>query len=118
MEASQHNELQIIQSYVNNKTIEDSPSKTVKMEDVTSSSTSSQSLLEIPTAGSAPKSADSKPVKKRKSWGQVLPEPKTNLAPRKVIDFTTRQCPVVRLFTMLTDVCSAPRQQTRRNSDG
>ncbi|PHH51687.1 Transcriptional activator hac1 [Ceratocystis fimbriata CBS 114723] len=26
---------------------------------------------------------DKKPVKKRKSWGQVLPEPKTNLPPRK-----------------------------------
>ncbi|KAH7018241.1 uncharacterized protein B0I36DRAFT_335567 [Microdochium trichocladiopsis] len=32
----------------------------------------------------APESAgDKKPVKKRKSWGQVLPEPKTNLPPRK-----------------------------------
>ncbi|KAH0531463.1 hypothetical protein TsFJ059_000292 [Trichoderma semiorbis] len=28
-------------------------------------------------------SSDKKPVKKRKSWGQVLPEPKTNLPPRK-----------------------------------
>ncbi|KAI1734962.1 hypothetical protein F4680DRAFT_461997 [Xylaria scruposa] len=27
--------------------------------------------------------AEKKPVKKRKSWGQVLPEPKTNLPPRK-----------------------------------
>ncbi|KAM0255579.1 hypothetical protein ACHAQJ_005581 [Trichoderma viride] len=27
--------------------------------------------------------SDKKPVKKRKSWGQVLPEPKTNLPPRK-----------------------------------
>lgn len=26
--------------------------------------------------------AEKKPVKKRKSWGQVLPEPKTNLPPR------------------------------------
>lgn len=26
-----------------------------------------------------------KPTKKRKSWGQVLPEPKTNLPPRFVI---------------------------------
>lgn len=25
---------------------------------------------------------DKKPTKKRKSWGQVLPEPKTNLPPR------------------------------------
>ncbi|KAL7922814.1 transcriptional activator hac1 [Trichoderma austrokoningii] len=28
-------------------------------------------------------SSDKKPAKKRKSWGQVLPEPKTNLPPRK-----------------------------------
>ncbi|KAL1864037.1 transcription factor that binds to CRE motif [Diaporthe australafricana] len=28
-------------------------------------------------------SDDKKPTKKRKSWGQVLPEPKTNLPPRK-----------------------------------
>lgn len=27
-------------------------------------------------------SDDKKPTKKRKSWGQVLPEPKTNLPPR------------------------------------
>jgi transcriptional activator HAC1 len=27
-------------------------------------------------------SSDKKPTKKRKSWGQVLPEPKTNLPPR------------------------------------
>lgn len=26
-----------------------------------------------------------KPTKKRKSWGQVLPEPKTNLPPRSVL---------------------------------
>jgi len=31
----------------------------------------------------APETAgDKKPTKKRKSWGQVLPEPKTNLPPR------------------------------------
>lgn len=30
----------------------------------------------------APESGDKKPTKKRKSWGQVLPEPKTNLPPR------------------------------------
>lgn len=29
-------------------------------------------------------SSDRKPTKKRKSWGQVLPEPKTNLPPRYV----------------------------------
>ncbi|POR36365.1 Transcriptional activator HAC1 [Tolypocladium paradoxum] len=31
----------------------------------------------------APTSSDKKQTKKRKSWGQVLPEPKTNLPPRK-----------------------------------
>jgi transcriptional activator HAC1 len=30
-----------------------------------------------------PSTSDKKPTKKRKSWGQVLPEPKTNLPPRK-----------------------------------
>lgn len=30
-----------------------------------------------------PEDSDKKPTKKRKSWGQVLPEPKTNLPPRK-----------------------------------
>lgn len=30
-----------------------------------------------------PESSTKKPVKKRKSWGQQLPEPKTNLPPRK-----------------------------------
>lgn len=29
--------------------------------------------------------SDKKPTKKRKSWGQVLPEPKTNLPPRLVV---------------------------------
>lgn len=36
-----------------------------------------------PAAASQPAEAEKKPVKKRKSWGQVLPEPKTNLPPRK-----------------------------------
>ncbi|KAI1764377.1 hypothetical protein GGR53DRAFT_520343 [Hypoxylon sp. FL1150] len=31
----------------------------------------------------APENSEKKPAKKRKSWGQVLPEPKTNLPPRK-----------------------------------
>ncbi|KAI3400790.1 hypothetical protein diail_1999 [Diaporthe ilicicola] len=36
-----------------------------------------------PDDESADPSDDKKPTKKRKSWGQVLPEPKTNLPPRK-----------------------------------
>lgn len=35
------------------------------------------------TAPAESSSSEKKPVKKRKSWGQVLPEPKTNLPPRK-----------------------------------
>lgn len=35
------------------------------------------------TSATAPSTSEKKPVKKRKSWGQVLPEPKTNLPPRK-----------------------------------
>jgi transcriptional activator HAC1 len=34
-------------------------------------------------APTAPAEGEKKPAKKRKSWGQVLPEPKTNLPPRK-----------------------------------
>jgi hypothetical protein len=67
------------------------PSATIKMEDVeqsmfahatsTAASTPSPSFLDSPM--DTPRSGDSRPVKKRKSWGQVLPEPKTNLPPRK-----------------------------------
>ncbi|KAI1455503.1 hypothetical protein F4805DRAFT_468696 [Annulohypoxylon moriforme] len=35
------------------------------------------------TPSPAPENGEKKPAKKRKSWGQVLPEPKTNLPPRK-----------------------------------
>lgn len=35
-----------------------------------------------PQTPAADGSTEKKPVKKRKSWGQVLPEPKTNLPPR------------------------------------
>ncbi|KAK7750056.1 transcription factor that binds to CRE motif [Diatrype stigma] len=45
----------------------------------------SEDAGDTPSASSspAPESSDKKAVKKRKSWGQVLPEPKTNLPPRK-----------------------------------
>lgn len=36
---------------------------------------------------------DKKPTKKRKSWGQVLPEPKTNLPPRLVTSFPSESFP-------------------------
>ncbi|KAI1101890.1 hypothetical protein F4804DRAFT_314771 [Jackrogersella minutella] len=35
------------------------------------------------TPSPAPENSEKKATKKRKSWGQVLPEPKTNLPPRK-----------------------------------
>lgn len=38
------------------------------------------------TAPAESSSSEKKPVKKRKSWGQVLPEPKTNLPPRYVVE--------------------------------
>jgi transcriptional activator HAC1 len=37
-------------------------------------------------AGSPAPAPEKKPVKKRKSWGQQLPEPKTNLPPRYILD--------------------------------
>lgn len=54
------------------------------IEDVMSPS-SSVDLAATPASASTPgpETTEKKPVKKRKSWGQVLPEPKTNLPPRK-----------------------------------
>ncbi|KAM0425024.1 hypothetical protein ACHAPT_009825 [Fusarium lateritium] len=46
-------------------------------------SPSMASIKEEPSTPSSPSSPQKKPTKKRKSWGQVLPEPKTNLPPRK-----------------------------------
>lgn len=73
MEASN---LQIIQNYVKTPSIEVNPPQTIKMEDLTTgtspSTPTSSSLLDIPTE--TPRSESSKTVKKRKSWGQVLPE--------------------------------------------
>jgi transcriptional activator HAC1 len=74
MEAT-HNTLQIIQNYVKTPSVSVDAPKVIKPEDVHKSS-----LLDIPAADSTPKSRTNK---KRKSWGQVLPEPKTNLPPRK-----------------------------------
>ena len=63
----------------------DPATTTIKMEDLhqpsfTSPSSPSHSAADM---SPAPHSHDGKAVKKRKSWGQVLPEPKTNLPPRK-----------------------------------
>ncbi|KZM27152.1 sequence-specific DNA binding [Ascochyta rabiei] len=67
----------------------DSAPTTIKMEDLhvpystPSPAPSSLYTSEPPTQTPAPSTSESKPVKKRKSWGQVLPEPKTSLPPRK-----------------------------------
>ncbi|KAL1594140.1 transcription factor that binds to CRE motif [Nothophoma quercina] len=67
----------------------DSVPTTIKMEDLQvpygtpSPSPSSMYTSEPSTQTPAPSTTESKPVKKRKSWGQVLPEPKTSLPPRK-----------------------------------
>lgn len=53
----------------------------IKMEDLQCSARPSPTPSSSCTPG--PTSEGGKPVKKRKSWGQVLPEPKTNLPPRK-----------------------------------
>ncbi|KAF2281489.1 uncharacterized protein EI97DRAFT_429509 [Westerdykella ornata] len=63
----------------------DPTATTIKMEDLTiplNLSTPPPPSLP-PTSHPTPSSTEAKPVKKRKSWGQVLPEPKTNLPPRK-----------------------------------
>ena len=47
-------------------------------------STAATTALATPSSiQHVPQSAAAKPAKKRKSWGQALPEPKTNLPPRK-----------------------------------
>jgi len=59
-----------------------------------------------------PGAGEKKPTKKRKSWGQVLPEPKTNLPPRYV-----RQSPSqYRSNGTNPPKGNAPRQKTRRSS--
>ncbi|KAF2096984.1 hypothetical protein NA57DRAFT_57595 [Rhizodiscina lignyota] len=57
----------------------------IKIEEP-STSTITPDLLHLPSSSSpAPENlkTESRAVKKRKSWGQVLPEPKTTLPPRK-----------------------------------
>ncbi|TID24926.1 putative helicase [Venturia nashicola] len=71
-----------------------SPPATIKLEDLhqdqmalsaQQSHTASTSVLNmsLDSKQDSPPSSTSKPTKKRKSWGQILPEPKTNLPPRK-----------------------------------
>ncbi|KAI0111277.1 hypothetical protein GGR51DRAFT_509564 [Nemania sp. FL0031] len=51
-------------------------------DETTANTTSTPTAPSTPAATPAA-DGEKKPVKKRKSWGQVLPEPKTNLPPRK-----------------------------------
>lgn len=53
------------------------PQETVSMADTTFSPADSGSCGDVKEEGDG-----KKPVKKRKSWGQELPVPKTNLPPR------------------------------------
>ncbi|KAH7380663.1 hypothetical protein BKA66DRAFT_442208 [Pyrenochaeta sp. MPI-SDFR-AT-0127] len=66
----------------------DSAPTTIKMEDLqvpfdTPSPAYNSFAASEPSSTPAPSGSESRPVKKRKSWGQVLPEPKTALPPRK-----------------------------------
>ncbi|KAF2687045.1 hypothetical protein K458DRAFT_415323 [Lentithecium fluviatile CBS 122367] len=70
----------------------DLPPTTIKMEDLQvpfesqshpSIDSRSSSTPSVSGSVSGSVNGDGKTVKKRKSWGQVLPEPKTNLPPRK-----------------------------------
>ncbi|KJZ77682.1 hypothetical protein HIM_02859 [Hirsutella minnesotensis 3608] len=71
-----------------------SPSTTVNPMEMMTPQTSADDLRSTPLStvaeedmnggdAEAGSTTDKKPTKKRKSWGQVLPEPKTNLPPRK-----------------------------------
>lgn len=59
----------------------------LKMEDLQGASSPCDSTFDTTATGSqsspAPVVIHSRPAKKRKSWGQELPEPKTTLPPRK-----------------------------------
>jgi len=88
--------ISLLQDFVKTpKSLIDTPA-TIKMEDLCSeqtmlstpqqtSNTPSTSTLNFSAETPRPSesSSSSKGTKKRKSWGQVLPEPKTNLPPRK-----------------------------------
>jgi hypothetical protein len=66
-------------------TVDSAPTATIKMEDLSMSFSSPASTSSMPqTSQHTPSGSESRAAaKKRKSWGQVLPEPKTNLPPRK-----------------------------------
>lgn len=79
---------QFIDSQMDSSNLEDSPHQMqyLKMEDLQGSSpspTSFDNTCGSTQASPPPVIIQSKPAKKRKSWGQELPEPKTTLPPRK-----------------------------------
>ncbi|KAF2084980.1 hypothetical protein K490DRAFT_59102 [Saccharata proteae CBS 121410] len=59
------------------------PPTTIKMEDLHQHSTPMPDSSPTPSKSHSSSHSEKMPPKKRKSWGQVLPEPKTNLPPRK-----------------------------------
>jgi hypothetical protein len=66
------------------------PITTIKMEDLhvpyctpSPAPSSDPSISQAPSTPAPSTTEGGKPAKKRKSWGQVLPEPKTSLPPRK-----------------------------------
>ncbi|KAF2712479.1 hypothetical protein K504DRAFT_205129 [Pleomassaria siparia CBS 279.74] len=65
--------------------LDSTPTTTIKMEDLSMSfSSPTPSCSALSTSQPTPSGSESRAAaKKRKSWGQVLPEPKTNLPPRK-----------------------------------
>lgn len=65
----------------------------------------------ISMTGSPQPQQDKKAVKKRKSWGQQLPEPKTNLPPRYDDHHINEE-------TILINAGNEQRLKTRRSSDG
>lgn len=59
--------------------------------------------LGSPEVKEEPRSEDKKPAKKRKSWGQELPVPKTNLPPRYVVAASSRR--MTRYLTGQQEAC-------------
>src|ERR1700761_4256066 len=84
--------ISLLQDFVKTpQIIVDAPHQTIKMEDLEHtiipdeqcSTPNNSSSLDTSASADTPKPSEAKTTKKRKSWGQVLPEPKTNLPPRK-----------------------------------
>lgn len=68
--------------FTNNATMDPSDMLTPKSSDERQETPCDDDNIKLENDVDSPSSSDKK-TKKRKSWGQVLPEPKTNLPPRK-----------------------------------